>query len=142
MAPSQPSATPTPPRQPCYPVQCIAADYFHYKGNNPFINHKYTYIQFFLTIIYNLKQNPYYLSHSPGNGYLLQKNKFKTFVYKTTCTCTQLQYYLFYENVDVHILFSLTANWKCWCAHFVQLNRENYSHNEWTNHFYKNQPKW
>lgn len=31
-APSQPSAPPYPPVLPEYPFQCIAADYFHYKG--------------------------------------------------------------------------------------------------------------
>ena len=34
----------------------------------------------FLTITDDLKKNPYYLSQSPGNGYLLQKNELKTFV--------------------------------------------------------------
>ena len=34
MAPSQPSAPPTPPMNPAYPFQCIAADYFHYRGHN------------------------------------------------------------------------------------------------------------
>ena len=32
MAPSQPSAPPTPPTNPAYPFQCLAADYFHYRG--------------------------------------------------------------------------------------------------------------
>ena len=34
MAPSQPSAPPTPPTTPAYPFQCLAADYFHYRGHN------------------------------------------------------------------------------------------------------------
>lgn len=34
MAPSQPGAPPTPPLQPDYPFQCIAADYFTYRGHN------------------------------------------------------------------------------------------------------------
>ena len=34
MAPSQPGAPPTPPIQPDYPFQCIAADYFTYRGRN------------------------------------------------------------------------------------------------------------
>lgn len=34
MAPSQPSAPPTPLTYPDYPFQCICADYFHYKGVN------------------------------------------------------------------------------------------------------------
>ena len=34
MAPSQPSAPPYPPTAPAYPFQCIAADYFHYRGHN------------------------------------------------------------------------------------------------------------
>ncbi|XP_046858537.1 uncharacterized protein LOC124451985 [Xenia sp. Carnegie-2017] len=34
MAPSQPSAPPTPTISPAYPFQCICADYFHYKGSN------------------------------------------------------------------------------------------------------------
>ena len=34
MAPSQPGAPPTPPSQPDYPFQCIAADYFTYRGRN------------------------------------------------------------------------------------------------------------
>ena len=34
MAPSQPSATPTPPLSPVYPFQCICADFFHYAGVN------------------------------------------------------------------------------------------------------------
>ena len=34
MAPSQPGAPPTPPIQPAYPFQCIAADYFTYRGRN------------------------------------------------------------------------------------------------------------
>ena len=34
MAPSQPSAPPTPQILPDYPFQCICADYFHYKGIN------------------------------------------------------------------------------------------------------------
>ena len=32
MSPSQPSAPPTAPMQPVYPFQCIAADYFSYRG--------------------------------------------------------------------------------------------------------------
>ena len=34
MAPSQPSSPPTPPSQPEYPFQCIAADFFTYRGKN------------------------------------------------------------------------------------------------------------
>ena len=34
IAPSQPSAPPTAPVLPAYPFQCIASDYFHYKGKN------------------------------------------------------------------------------------------------------------
>ena len=34
MAPSQPNAPPTPPTHPAYPFQCLAADYFHYRGRN------------------------------------------------------------------------------------------------------------
>jgi hypothetical protein len=34
MAPSQPGAPPTPPVQPEYPFQCIAADYFTYRGQH------------------------------------------------------------------------------------------------------------
>ena len=34
MAPSQPNAPPTPPTLPVYPFQCIAADYFNFKGRN------------------------------------------------------------------------------------------------------------
>ena len=34
MAPSQPNAPPTPPILPAYPFQCLAADYFHYRGRN------------------------------------------------------------------------------------------------------------
>ncbi|KAL8569022.1 hypothetical protein ACOMHN_048270 [Nucella lapillus] len=34
MAPSQPNAPPYPPTNPAYPFQCIAADYFHYRGHN------------------------------------------------------------------------------------------------------------
>ena len=34
MAPSQPHAPPTPPMQPVYPFQCIAVDYFSFKGKN------------------------------------------------------------------------------------------------------------
>ncbi|CAC5366582.1 unnamed protein product [Mytilus coruscus] len=34
MAPSQPSAPPTPPVYPIYPLQCVCADFFHYKGVN------------------------------------------------------------------------------------------------------------
>ena len=31
-APSQPSSPPTPPILPAYPFQCLASDYFHYRG--------------------------------------------------------------------------------------------------------------
>ena len=34
MAPSQPHAPPTPPIPPAYPFQCIAADFFTYRGHN------------------------------------------------------------------------------------------------------------
>ena len=34
MAPSQPSAPPTPPSVPVYPFQCVAADYFTYRGRS------------------------------------------------------------------------------------------------------------
>lgn len=34
MAPSQPNAPPYPPTTPAYPFQCVAADYFHYRGHN------------------------------------------------------------------------------------------------------------
>lgn len=34
MSPSQPSAPPTPPSTPVYPFQCVAADYFSYRGCN------------------------------------------------------------------------------------------------------------
>ena len=33
-APSQPSAPPTPMTQPAYPLQCICADFFSYKGTH------------------------------------------------------------------------------------------------------------
>jgi hypothetical protein len=34
IAPSNPSAPPTPLTSPDYPFQCVCADYFHYKGVN------------------------------------------------------------------------------------------------------------